>query len=58
MATIGVEQHTFRTTVFGFEWVGHHWENQNKPLLATHKGDEMSEKKNYHWEGWVGDDLG
>ena len=45
LATNGVEQHAFRTTVLGFEWVGHHWENQNKPLLATHKGDEISEKR-------------
>jgi hypothetical protein len=33
-ATIGVERHTFRTTVFGFEWVGHHWKTKN----------------NHHWQ--------
>ena len=34
VATIGVEQHTFRDTVFGFEWVGHHW----------------GTKTNHHWQ--------
>jgi hypothetical protein len=33
-ATIGVEQHTFRTIVFGFECVGHHWKTKN----------------NHHWQ--------
>ena len=36
VATIGVEQHTFRTTVFGFEWVRRHWKtkpNHNWPHL-------------------------
>ena len=34
VGTIWVEQHTFRTTVFGFQWAGHHWKT----------------KTNHHWQ--------
>ena len=43
-ATMGVEQHTFRTTVFGFEWVGTIGK-QEQPSLATHMGGTKFPKK-------------
>ena len=48
MATIGVEQHTFRTTVMGCVGGCDPIGNPKKPLLGIPIGDKISEK-NYHW---------
>jgi hypothetical protein len=57
VATIGVEQHTFRTTAFVCVWVWHHCKTKkNNHWLHTWR--PQFPKNNNHWEGWGGDDWG
>ena len=49
VATIGVEQHTFRTTVFGFAWVRHHWKTRTNHHWQ-HTWRTKFPKIKIHWE--------
>ena len=52
VAMIGVEQHTFRTTVFGFEWARHQWKTQTNHHWQHTWGTEFPKIK-LHWGvGW------
>ena len=55
-ARIWVEQHTFRTTVFGFQWAGHHWKTKKTIIGNTH--GEPNFRKIKLIGGWGGDDWG
>ena len=57
VATIGVEQHTFRTTVFGFEWVRHHWKTKKTTIIGNTHGEPNFRKIKLIGD-WGGDDWG
>ena len=52
VATIGVEQHTFRTTVFGFEWARHHWKTQTNHHWQHTWGTKFPKNKINWGVGW------